>query len=101
MIATAILTVVWNWIVGVVVAFWPWLVAGASAILAFLFSPSIRKYTIAIIAVAAILASVFVWGYNSNHTVTTLPCTEYSKPLTTGVATDKIIKYYKRNGLCT
>lgn len=100
MVASAILSAIWSWIVGVFMAFWPWIVAGASAVLAFLWSPTIRKYTIGLVAVAAIGLSVFIWGYNSNHTVTTHPCTEYSKHLTPGVAADKVIKVFKRNGLC-
>lgn len=96
---TAILLFLWSVIQPILLGFWPWLLGGAGAVLAFLFSPTIRKYTIGIIAVALILGITFLGGYNSNHAITTVThsCTEFSKHLT---ITTKGINVLKKNGLC-
>lgn len=97
-----ILATVWAWAQSTLLAFWPWLVGGASAVLAFMFSPSIRKYTLGVIAVAIILAATYLYGYNSNHSITTVThsCSEFQKVLVSGSATNKAIAVFKRHGLC-
>ena len=89
-------------IVGFIQTFWMWLVGASIAVLAFLFSPTIRKYTIGVIAVGIILVSTFLWGYNSNHNVEVraYKCSEFTKHLVTGPATDKAIRIFQRNKLC-
>lgn len=47
------------------VQFGVWIAAGAAAVLSFLFSPAIRKYTIAGIAVLAILGVVWYNGFET------------------------------------
>lgn len=83
--------------------FWGWIVAGAGAVLAYLFSPTLRKYTIAIIALVLLFATFFVLGYNFNHSVkmVTHSCSEFRQYLVSGPATDKAISIFKRHGLCT
>jgi hypothetical protein len=60
---TAIQAVVWP----VLVQFGAWIAVGAAGILGFLFSPAVRKYTIAGIAVLVILAVVWINGYDHGH----------------------------------
>ena len=102
MSVTAILTAVWHFLLTSLIAFWPWVVGVASAILAFLFSPTLRKYTLAVIAIVAILVVTFIGGYRSNHTVQTVThsCSEFRKVLVTGPATDKAIRIFQKHGLC-
>lgn len=99
MIPSLILGAVWNYILGILAAFWPWLLGGASAVLAFLFSPTIRKYTMAALAIGLVLIITFVGGYNSNHTVQKqLPtCTDFKKYAT---ISDKTLASFQRHGLC-
>ncbi len=97
-VISAILSLVLGWLS----QFWMWIVGVAVAILGFMFSPAIRKYTLAAIAVVAIVAVVYFWGFNSNHTVQTVThtCDEFRKWLVSGPATDKAIGIFKRHGLC-
>jgi hypothetical protein len=92
-------------IIAFLTAFWGWILAGGLALLGFMFSPALRKYTIALLAVAAILASTYYYafkaGYESPHPVTPPACTEFAKHLVTGPATDKAIGIFKRYHLCT
>lgn len=96
---TLILSTVFGWIVSQLLVFWPWVLGVSGSILAFLFSATIRKYTLSIIAIALILGVTFLGGYNSNHTITTVThsCEEFSKHLT---ITTKGINVLKKNGLC-
>lgn len=52
-------TVVWP----IIVAFAGWIAAAAAAILAFLFSPAIRKYTIAVLCFLFLMGFAWVNGY--------------------------------------
>lgn len=56
-ISSWFLSVVWP----VILAFAGWIVAGASFVLAFLFSVNVRKYTIAAIAIALLV--VIIWSH--------------------------------------
>lgn len=97
-----ITSVILAWITTTLMQFWGWIAAACVAILAFLFSPTLRKYTIGIIAAFILLVMAFLYGYNSNHTVETIThsCQEFRDRLVTGPATDKAIAIFKRNGLC-
>jgi hypothetical protein len=97
-----ILNKIWVAIMLVVSQFWGWIVGGAVGILAFLFSPILRKYTIGAIAILIVGVAVYWYGYNSNHTVqvVTHTCDEFRRWLVTGPATDKAIAIFKRHGLC-
>ena len=97
-----ITAMVWTFIVDILTKFWMWIAGAAIAVLVFLFSPTIRKYTIGIIAVLALGAIVWLWGYNSNHTVEVIThsCDEFRKWLVTGTATDKAIAIFQRHDLC-
>ena len=94
---------VWGWITTTLMQIWGWIVAGGIAILAMLFSPSIRKYTIAALVAIILLATAYIVGYSSNHNVELVQhaCTEFSK-LLKGPATeiDKIVSVFRRKGLC-
>ncbi len=94
-----ILGAAWTFIYTSALAFWPWIVGIATAVLAFLFSPTIRKYTVAALAIGILLGLSALWGYNLPHKtqVVTHQCTEFTKHLkidTKGVNT------MKRYGLC-
>lgn len=97
-----IITFLWSVIYPILMGFWPWIMGASAAVLAFLFSPTLRKYTVAAIAVALLLGITFIGGYNSNHTVkvVTHSCDEFRKHIVVGPVTDKAIKIFKRNGLC-
>lgn len=97
-----ITSIVLAWITGFFVQFWGWIAAGCVAILTLLFSPTLRKYTIGVIAASILLIMAFVYGYNSNDTVTTVThsCSDFRKVLVTGPATDKVIGIFIRKGLC-
>ena len=66
-----ILGVIASWFHAAVVPFffqfWAWIAGGAAAVFAFLFSPKIRKYTIGVLLVLAVLGGVWTWGYVSGH----------------------------------
>lgn len=47
--------------------FWGWILAGGAMVLGFLFSPTIRLYTIAAIAIIAILGSVWFFGFTKGQ----------------------------------
>jgi len=95
---TIILTAILGWLM----QFWGWIAAGAIAVLTLLFSPTLRKYTIAAICASILLVSAYVYGYNSNDTVEihTHSCADFRKVLVTGPATDKTIAIFQRKGLC-
>lgn len=97
-----IAAMVWSAIVDALLKLWMWIVGAAVVVLGLLFSPSIRKYTLGAIAILAILVAVWLWGYNSNHTVevVTHTCDEFRKWLVSGPATDKAIAIFQRHGLC-
>lgn len=97
-IVGTILNTLWLW----TIQFWMWIAGGALAVLAYLFSPALRKYTLAIIALAILLAIAWILGYNSNTTVHTVThtCDEFRQWLTKGAATDKALAIFKRHGLC-
>lgn len=82
--------------------FWGWIAGGAVALLGLMFSPRLRKYTIAGLAIVAVLVATYIGGYVSNHNVeiTTHTCEEFRKWLVSGPATDKAIAIFKRHGLC-
>lgn len=61
-IVSAVLGSVWAWVVGVVTAFGIWIAGAAAFVLAFLFSPAIRKYTIAALALVALVGSAYIYG---------------------------------------
>lgn len=60
-VAKAALAAVWP----ILVQFGAWIAAGAVAVLGFLFSPAVRKYTIAGIAIAVILGFTWVHGFET------------------------------------
>lgn len=62
-ISTWFLSVVWP----IIVAFAGWIAAGASFVLAFLFSAGVRKYTIAAIAIALLVVIIWFNGYLSGR----------------------------------
>lgn len=99
-IISSILTFLWS----TITAFWGWIVAGGVALLGVMFSPTLRKYTIAAITVIAILISAYAYGYTkgfkADHPITPPACVEFRKHLVEGPATDKAITIFKRNGLC-
>lgn len=64
MFSSIILGTIWTFISGILAQFWGWILGGAVALLAFLFSPSIRKYTLGALAILAIAACIFLYGYN-------------------------------------
>jgi hypothetical protein len=99
---SAIVTAVFAFIVNFLTQFWMWFAGAAVAILAFLFSPTLRKYTIGIIAALILLGLAAIWGYNLNHPVevVTHTCEEFRKWLVKGPATDKAIDIFQRHGLC-
>lgn len=106
-----ITTAIWKFISSWFMQFWGWLVAGGVAVLAFMFSVNVRKYTIAAIAILVVLAGTFVWGYTSNHHVTTVTknkpvmithkCSEFQKYLVKNAGADKAISLFKKHKLCT
>lgn len=99
-ILSTIMTFVWT----TLSAFWGWIIAGGLALLGFLFSPTLRKYTIAAITILAVLGSAYVYGYTKGSTAPRDPvppaCSEFRKVLVTGPATDKAIALFERKGLC-
>jgi hypothetical protein len=100
-IISALTTMLW----GFLLQFWAWIVGAGLAVLGLLFSPTLRKYTIGAIAVVAVLASMFVYGYqkgfNAPHPVTPPACEDFRKVLVKGPATDKAIAIFERKGLCS
>jgi hypothetical protein len=97
-----ILSTIWSVTSGLLYQFWMWIVGGSVGLLAFLFSPTIRKYSLGILAVLIIGAFIWFWGYNSNHSVeiVTHTCDEFRKWLVSGPATDKALAIFKRHDLC-
>lgn len=99
-----ILSIILGYVTSILTAFWGWIVAGGLGLLAFMFSPTLRKYTIAALTVAAIIGSMYFYGYNkgynAEHPVTPPACSEFRKVLVTGPATDKTIRIFERKGLC-
>ena len=67
MIATAVLAAIQGWLATVLwpilVTFAGWIIAGAAAVLGFLFSPTLRKWTIGAIAILLILGLTWTNGY--------------------------------------
>lgn len=104
MVSSVIIAAITGFLWTTLSAFWGWIIAGGLAILGFLFSPTLRKYTIAVITVAAVLGSAYVYGYSKGATAPRDPvppaCSEFRKVLVTGPATDKAIAIFQRKGLC-
>lgn len=102
MISGFILSSIWGFIYNLILQFWIWLVGAGVALLGFMFSSTIRKYSIGLIIVSLLIAAVFIWGYNSNQIVTTIThsCDEFRKVLVQGPATDKAIRIFIKHGLC-
>ena len=100
MISSAIIAAVWGGIISTLMQFWGWIAAGCIAVLAFLFSPQLRKYTIGVVAAGILLVMAFIYGYNSNDTVRVIThdCSDFAK-LMAGEVT-KVVNTFKRNGLC-
>lgn len=93
---TIILTTIYGWLLH----FWGWIAAACVAILTLLFSPTLRKYTIGVIAASILLIMTYLYGYNSNHNVEIQQhkCSEYAQ-LMAGEVT-KVVNIFKRHGLC-
>jgi membrane protein YdbS with pleckstrin-like domain len=102
-------TMLWSWFS----QFWMWIGGVAVAILAWMFSPAIRTYTIAILAAMALLFSAFIYGYTYHTTqvihevqtqyqtqVVTHQCSEFSPYLVKGPSADKFLAVLKRHNLC-
>jgi hypothetical protein len=102
MVLGFILSAIMTFVSGILAQFWGWIVGGAVALLGFMFSPTIRKYSLALIAVIVICLAIYLWGYNSNHNVQTVThtCDEFRKWLVSSNATDKATAIFKRHGLC-
>jgi hypothetical protein len=106
MIMSAILTAIWTALVGFLIQFWGWFVGAGLAVLGLLFSPTLRKYTIAVLAAAAVFGGTYFYaydkGYHAPHPIViTLPsCSAFAKHLVKGPATDKAIQIFYRNHLC-
>lgn len=98
-----ILTNIWTLLTGLLMQFWMWLVGGSAVLLAFLFSPTLRKYSLGAIAILLIGTAIWIWGYNSNHSTEMLThaCNEFQRWLVSSPATDKALAIFKRHGLCT
>jgi hypothetical protein len=102
LISGFILTNIWSFLTGIFYQFWMWIVGSSVALLAFLFSPTLRKYTVGLIAIVLLATAVWIWGYNSNHNVEVLThtCDEFRRWLVSGPATDKALAIFKRHDLC-
>lgn len=103
MLTSIVVTAVWGWLIATLTQFWAWIAAGCIAILTLLFSPTLRKYTIGVIAASILLTMAYLYGYNSNHKVEIQQhqCSEFSK-LLRGPSDEiaKIIGVFERKGLC-
>lgn len=87
---------------GFLSSFGLWILGGALALLSILFSPTLRKYTLGVLAVCVLLGAVYIFGYNSNQNVEikTHSCDDFRKVLVSGPATDKAIRIFIKHGLC-
>lgn len=63
MIKAAILNFVISWAVDLFTKFGAWIIGGAAAMLAFLFSSHVRKYTIVLLAAVILLGGASFWGW--------------------------------------
>jgi len=100
-------TFIWPSLSAILLQFWMWIFAAGLAILGFLFSPTIRKYTISFLIIVAMIGSASVYSYNKGYDAphAVLPpqpaaCSDFRKYLVTGPATDKAIAIFKQHDLC-